>query len=694
MSQVKSFFTGFHFKTPSSDGIREWLVILIYGFVVFLTAYFLTFYSYSTTLPRLEVGSVAPENITAPKTITYTDIDKTNQLRQAVSDATQSIYKFSPQKQTEVLNNFEILFGKIENTLSSSAKEQEKLSQLTLDFNGNEDLAKTLLKTPKDDIVTMENLLSTTASSLFINGVRSDTLSQSLNAGIEKIKQSKLPTDEQAVTIYIFKQFMQPNLIFDSDATEKAKQDAMKAVPPVRVTIQQGTIVVNKGDTITQDDIDLLNTLGIIRGSDFWRNILLFMLAVSGFVLISISSLRKFIHNRPISFTKKILELLIVVLITYVTLYLTKNVSYYLIPIPLFAMIIFEFTDFATMLVLTVALSFVVSFSIEMPSFVLVSMLAALILNIYALKKTNKIVSFIYASILAALFFGIASFAYSIITKEVFSTCAVNFLYSFANFFVSAIASIGIVFIMEHLFNEITIMRLLELSDTNNQLMKELLIKAPGTYQHSMLVANIASNAAEAIGADSLLTKVGGYYHDIGKMNHPYFFTENQSGIPNIHNTLSPNLSKSVIINHVKDGVAIAKQFRLPKEIIDFIETHHGKTVVTYFYHKAKEVDPSVSKDDYRYPGPLPQTKETAILFFADAVEAAAHSLEEVDFRKIEELVNTIVDERVNDGQLDESAITFSELRTIKDSLVKSIVSIYHRREKYPNEQESVNNSN
>jgi putative nucleotidyltransferase with HDIG domain len=240
---------------------------------------------------------------------------------------------------------------------------------------------------------------------------------------------------------------------------------------------------------------------------------------------------------------------------------------------------------------------------------------------------------------------------------------------------------------MEHLFNEITIMRLLELSDTNNPILKELLIRAPGTYQHSMLVANIASNAAETIGADALLTKVGAYYHDIGKMAHQYFFTENQNGIPNIHDTLSPNLSKSVIINHVKDGVAIAKSFRLPNEMIDFIETHHGKTVVTYFYHKAKEIDPSVSKDDYRYPGPLPQTKETAILFFADAVEAASHSIDEVDYRKIEELVNTIVDERVKDGQLDESAITFSELKSIKDSLVKSLVSVYHKREKYPDEK-------
>jgi putative nucleotidyltransferase with HDIG domain len=321
-------------------------------------------------------------------------------------------------------------------------------------------------------------------------------------------------------------------------------------------------------------------------------------------------------------------------------------------------------------------------------------MLVAVILNIYALKKTNKILSFIYASVLGGIFFGISSFAYSIVTKEILSTSAANFLYSFTNFFVSAVASIGIVFMMEHLFNEITIMRLLELSDTNNQLMKELLIKAPGTYQHSMLVANIASNAAEAIGADSLLTKVGAFYHDVGKMTHPYFFTENQSGIPNIHNTLSPNLSKSVIINHVKDGVAIAKSFRLPKEIIDFIETHHGKTVVTYFYHKAKEVDPSISKDDYRYPGPLPQTKETAILFFADAVEAASHSIEDVDFRKIEELINTIVDERVKDGQLDESAITFMELKIIKDALVKSLVSIYHKREKYPNEQQNANGTN
>jgi len=694
MPQINSLFSSFQLKKFDSTKIKRWVIIVIYGTVVFLTAYFLSFYSYSAALPKLEVGNVAPENIIAPKTITYTDINKTNDLKQTVADSTQSIYKFSPQKQTEVLNNFDSLFSKIENIIPSESTEKEKLTQVTLLLDGREDLAKTILKSSKDSITAMETLLSNTALSLFINGVRSDTLDQALNTGVQKIKQPKLTNDEQVIAIYVFKQFMQPNLIYDSDATEKAKEDAIRAVPPVKVTISQGSIVINKGDIITQDDIDILNTLGIIRGPDFWRNILLFFIVTLGFILVSIVSLKKLSQGKDFSFAKKVLELLIVLLITYVTLYLTKNISYYLIPLPLFAMIIFEFSDFSTMLVLTVSLSFIVAFSIDVPSFTLISMLVAVILNIYALKKTNKILSFIYAGVLGGIFFGISSFAYSIVTKEILSTSAANFLYSFTNFFVSAIASIGIVFMMEHLFNEITIMRLLELSDTNNQLMKELLIKAPGTYQHSMLVANIASNAAEAIGADSLLTKVGAFYHDVGKMTHPYFFTENQSGIPNIHNTLSPNLSKSVIINHVKDGVAIAKSFRLPKEIIDFIETHHGKTVVTYFYHKAKEVDPSISKDDYRYPGPLPQTKETAILFFADAVEAASHSIEDVDFRKIEELINTIVDERVKDGQLDESAITFMELKIIKDALVKSLVSIYHKREKYPNEQQNANGTN
>ncbi len=658
----------------------------LYFLAVFIIAYFLLFYTYPLVIPKIAVGDIATENIVAPKTVTYTDLDKTNELRQKVAESTQSIYNFEPQKQNEILNNEDKFFKNIESVLAKDESDATKLQLLISYLDNNTDLALIISKSTPERLELMKADLSSITLNLLINGIRSDNLDQAIKEGYDQIKKTNLTDNEKTFVNYCFKKYIQPNLIFDAESTEKTKQDAMKSVPPVKVTVPQGSIVVIKGDKVTDKQIQILTTLGLIRGSDYWKGLLIFIFVVALFSVISILSLRRLLNYKQFSFGKKILELIITFGIVCVTFYLTKNISAYLIPIPLFAMIIFEFTDFVTALTLTIGISFIFSFPLDVSSFIILSSLVSVIMNLYALKKTNKIISFVYAGIIGGILFGIMSFAYGIVTKDTIFISLSNMTYGFANFFVSTVASIGIVFIMEHLFNEITIMRLLELSDTNNPLLRELLLKAPGTYQHSMLVANIAGSAADSIGADPLLTKVGSYYHDIGKMAHPYFFTENQGGIPNIHNSLSPNLSKTVITNHVKDGIVLARSFRLPQEIIDCIETHHGKTIVTYFYHKAKELQSSVSRDDYRYPGPLPRTRETAILFFADAVEAASHSLDVVDYRKIEELVNTIVDERVKDGQLDESDVTFSDLKKIKDSLVKSLVSMYHKREKYPDE--------
>jgi len=324
-----------------------------------------------------------------------------------------------------------------------------------------------------------------------------------------------------------------------------------------------------------------------------------------------------------------------------------------------------------------------------MSPILILTLLLSIVIYLIALRKTSRISTFIYAGIIGGGIFSIATLLSNLSAKEALSSSLLNSIFSFTNFFISTIIAIGFVYILEHVFNEVTDIRLLELSDTKNPLLKELLLKASGTYQHSMMVANMASNAAEAIGANELLTKVGAYYHDIGKMIHPYYFTENQQMIPNIHNNLSPNLSKTVIINHIKDGVQLARQYKLPDEIIKFVATHHGRTVVSYFYHKAKEHDPNLSKEDFRYPGPLPESKETAILMLADAIEAASHSIEEMDYGKIEDLANSIIQDRVTDGQLDQSEITFSELKIIKESFVKNLISLYHKREKYPDGKEN-----
>jgi putative nucleotidyltransferase with HDIG domain len=247
----------------------------------------------------------------------------------------------------------------------------------------------------------------------------------------------------------------------------------------------------------------------------------------------------------------------------------------------------------------------------------------------------------------------------------------------------------GLLPFIERFFNVQTDLSLLELGDPAHPLLQELVRRAPGTYNHSINVASIAQAAAESIGANGLLVRVGAYFHDIGKMLKPGYFVENQHGDDNCHESLLPAMSTLVIIAHVKDGADLARQHNLPDSIIDFIQQHHGTTLVEYFYRRAneqRESDPeaaSVDEGSYRYPGPKPQTREAAVLMLADAVESAARTLVDPAPARIESLVDDIAMKRLLDGQFDECGLTLRELSTIQKSLVKSLAAVYHGRIKY-----------
>jgi putative nucleotidyltransferase with HDIG domain len=253
----------------------------------------------------------------------------------------------------------------------------------------------------------------------------------------------------------------------------------------------------------------------------------------------------------------------------------------------------------------------------------------------------------------------------------------------------------GLLTRIESLFGILTDLRLLELGDPSRPLLQELVQRAPGTYNHSINVASIAEAAAERIGARGLLVRVGAYYHDIGKMLKPHYFVENTGPDANRHEALVPAMSTLIIIAHFKDGADLARQHNLPEPIVDFIQQHHGTTLVEYFYHRACEQDrdrdpesPEVSESSFRYPGPKPQTKEAAVLMLADAVESACRALVEPTPARIEGVVQDIAMKRLLDGQFDDCDLTLRELRTIEDSLVKSLIAVYHGRVKYPEAQQ------
>ena len=254
------------------------------------------------------------------------------------------------------------------------------------------------------------------------------------------------------------------------------------------------------------------------------------------------------------------------------------------------------------------------------------------------------------------------------------------------NGFLSAILTIGLLPYLETVFSVTSMVKLLELSNPNQELLRKLLVEAPGTYHHSIMVGNLAESAAERIGAHPLTVRVGAYYHDIGKLKRPYFFVENQLASDNPHEKIAPSLSALIITSHIKDGVEMAREKRLPPQIIDFIEQHHGDSLVKYFYSRALEEDKegNVNQETFRYEGPKPQSKEVALVMLADSVEVAVRSLQDPTQGRIEGMVRRIIKERLNDGQLDECDLTFRDLNIIAESFSKVLTGVYHSRIEYP----------
>jgi hypothetical protein len=260
------------------------------------------------------------------------------------------------------------------------------------------------------------------------------------------------------------------------------------------------------------------------------------------------------------------------------------------------------------------------------------------------------------------------------------------------NGILSSILTNGSLPFMENTFHITSPVRLLEISNPNNVLLKRLLTEAPGTYHHSIIVGNLAESATDALGGDSLMVRAGAYYHDIGKIKRPYFFIENQMTVDNPHDKITPSLSTLILTSHVKDGVEMAREHKLPQGIIDIIEQHHGTSLVTYFYHKALENDrtETVTEEEFRYEGPKPRTREAAIVMLADSGEAAVRSLQNPTQGRVEGLVRKIIKDKLNDGQLEECDLTFRDLNVIATAFVRVLSGIFHNRVEYPDMSQEI----
>ena len=473
---------------------------------------------------------------------------------------------------------------------------------------------------------------------------------------------------------------------------------AKKAMPEdvkYPIAIEKDEVIIKKGFDITEEQYFKLQKMAdspvYVDYRAFCDKVLyLILVAVLWIVLFNPVLLRKKVEIKEV-----VLECILFLIVFFVTSFGMKN-AIFQNPFTLPVMIPSVFSAFLVAILFgqTSALFFSALLALGVlgaSSFQIVPTLYTLAVCISSSRIVMKIerrIDMVFASIMQA----VLSLVFITFLKVMFNGDFNDAVFIFPglafNSFLSGILVLGFLTPLESIMNTASVFRLMDLSDQNTPILRKLLLTASGTHQHSMMVAQLAENACKEIGANALLARVGAYYHDIGKMEHPEYFTENNIDTANKHTDLNPSLSVSVIKSHIKIGVEKAHQLRLPKPIIDIIAEHHGNSVITYFYNKAKEKDENVSQEDYSYPGTPPASKESAVVMLADVCEAACKSLEKPTAQRLEKFIQELINKKIESNQLDNSALTFGELTKIRDTFVRILAAYYHGRIKYQNQRD------
>lgn len=509
---------------------------------------------------------------------------------------------------------------------------------------------------------------------------------------IQKIEESEL-SEYRNYLLEIFFDVLEVNVKYDEELNQKQIQSKFDQISYTRGRVTKGSKIIAKGEIIEGEKLRMLKSLKYEYESQSLESSA-YVVVITGYtclVGLSLLMLLLFIrqyrpeifdNNNKISFI--FFNILFLVFLTLLVLRL-DNDYIYVVPLCILPLTLKAFFDarlgLFTHMITVLILGLIVPDSYEYMFLQLIAGIVTILTVSELYKRANLFISVVQIT----LVYIFAYFAFNLIKEGSISEINYN------NFIYFLLSGVGLLFVQpliyayEKIFGLISDLSLLELSDTNSKLLKELANIAPGTFHHSLNVANLAEAAANEIGANSLLIRVGALYHDIGKMKNPIYFTENQSTSVSPHDELSPSESAEIIINHRLEGIEIAKKRNLPDRIIDFIRTHHGTTTVYYFYTKQKEEEEGVvNEKDFRYPGPVPFSKETAILMMCDSVEAASKSLKEPNTKLIDDFVEKIINKQIQDDQFINANITFKEIQSIKKILKSKLNNIYHLRIEYP----------
>lgn len=639
-------------------------------------------------------NGISKKDIIAQKTITVEDTRRTEQRRKEVAQKVDPILTVT--EDDFIKNNLSSLQNSIVKIRQKDKDMNVKREEMSLLFD-NEDGNKSnvvfyLLKISDDALKNLFDKSNITLMNVLSAGISEKDVEQHV---LKNLIRHHLPSEtsryQGTMIAALLEQVIVPNLVVDEFATEIARKNAQNAVKPYEVTFEKGDKILFEGEPVTKLKRDALRVAGYNLVELNWLGLFgIFLVTVFSTLIFTVYKSK---YEKNLTYNQLLIIAILSLILAFITVALPTGFSPYILPFPAFIIIVSIFTTpsvaFISSMLLLSNITLGMHYDIQfMTSFTLLNLVSSIfMLNVNFTRRFDLIKAGIYIACTGTLF------VVSIYMLEKFLIDIENVLivrdacFVFLNGILSSMVALGFLPILESAFRIVTPYGLAELADHNQPILKRLQMEAPGTYHHSLMVANLCEAAAEAIGANPILAKVGAYYHDIGKLKRPLFFVENQSqfGIENPHKKLNSRLSKMVVTAHTKDGVDIAKEYHLPPIINDFILQHHGDSLASYFYNQAikEEGAENVKEEQFRYSGPKPQSKEAAILMIADAVEAAVRAMKASTTEEIEAIIDKIIDERVNDNQLSECPLTLADLKTIATTFTRLLRGNQHDRIKY-----------
>lgn len=728
----------FKVKKPTRRSINIAIKALL-GAMLLVLLFTVIYFGTGPSAISLYEGDISLKDTYAPYDFTYADeldAEKMEEAEQKVLSEVVLIYEINPQIEENTGRSIADFFAKSRDARGSDDLEGfdgkieklEGVSAISLSRETYEALIKAeaidaaetaIAETAKQSlgtgilsVVDKEFLKNEGVSTIIIlnpidNSERPEEIAglQTLDEFMAKASNSMVgyipkDADLREASNEILKTLMSSNIHYSPEQTEKRKQEALSKIPKIykKISVKKNEILIEKGEKVAKKHLKMLTHLGKvgeIGGRLFYLIGMAFLLLI--FLFIAIVHL-KYYESQIFRDNKK---LLVICLSTFFLMMIAQMIvnsplSSYLIPLASASMIIAILLDAHSAFIFTVILSILIGIIAGNNFGLMIVMFIGSSVGIYSVRRVRRRSKLLLAGCLV----GVASFL---------TITALNFLNNIdprlflpegllglGSGIVSFFLCFGFIPILEYVFKIPTDITLLELSDLNHPLLKEMATKAPGTYHHSLIVGNLAENATDAIGANTLLARVGAYYHDIGKIEKAEYFSENEGEPKNSrHESLTPSMSALVIIKHVKDGIDLARKHKLSQPLVDFISQHHGNGLIYFFYQRALEKvenENEIDEEAFRYPGPRPQSKEAAIVLLADSVEASSRTLINPTPSRVEGLVQRIVNNKFIDGQLDECALTLKDLHKISEAFVRILNAMFHTRVEYPdNEKENEN---